>query len=112
MGMVTQLGKVLPPGYITLPFFRSRHGKMTWEPWQKGVKDAMGAMAKRRPWQKVALEKCHGAHGKNGHDPLKGILSGPHGAPGPGPGPWASCKGPGPAAGPGPRARPRGTVRP
>jgi hypothetical protein len=27
-------------------------------------KNAMGAMAKRRPWQKDALEKCHGAHAK------------------------------------------------
>ena len=56
----------------------------------------MGAMAKKRErWHgshgkkatmdKAALAKCHGAHGKNGQDPLKGILSGPRGGPGPGP---------------------------
>ena len=27
-------------------------------------KNAMGAMAKMRPWQKDALEKCHGGHAK------------------------------------------------
>jgi len=29
---------------------------MPWEPWRKGVRHAMGAMAKRWPWQKDALE--------------------------------------------------------
>jgi len=37
-------------------------------------------MEKMQPWQKGALEKCHGTHGQKGHDPLKGILSGPRGA--------------------------------
>jgi len=47
---------------------------------QKGVTHVMNAMAKRRPWQKGTLEKCHGTHGKKTSYPPKGILSGPHGA--------------------------------
>jgi len=42
-------------------------------------KNVMEAMAKRQPWQRGALEKCHGTHGKKGRDTLK-ILSGPRGA--------------------------------
>jgi len=42
----------------------------------KDANNAMGAMARRRPWQQSTLDKCHGAHGKNSHDPLKEILSG------------------------------------
>jgi len=53
---------------------------MPWETWRRSVNNAMGAMAKRQPWQKGAMQKCHGTHGKKGHDPLKGILSGLHGA--------------------------------
>ena len=52
LGMCKSLVFVLNPGYLTCPFLRSRHGKMLWEPWQNYVKHAMGAMAKRRPWQK------------------------------------------------------------
>jgi len=52
---------------------------MPWEPWQKGVTNEVGAMAKGRPWQKDALVKCHGAHGKMAMSALKGMLSGPHG---------------------------------
>jgi len=32
-----------------------------------GLENLLGAMAKRLPWQKDALEKCHGAYGKKGH---------------------------------------------
>ena len=31
---------------------------------RKGMRHAMGAIAKRRPWQKDALEPGHGAHRK------------------------------------------------
>ena len=41
-------------------------------------------MAKRWPWQKGALENCHGAHGIFVCTPAKGFPWGP----GPGPGPW------------------------
>ena len=46
----------------------------------KVLKKDMGATAERGPWQKDALEKCHGTHGEKGRDPLKRLLSGPHGA--------------------------------
>jgi len=41
---------------------------MPWEPWQTGVTNAMEAMAKKRPWQKHALDKWHIIHGKKGND--------------------------------------------
>jgi len=43
------------------------------------AKRPMGATAKRRPWQKDALENCYCAHGKKVMNHLKGILSGLHG---------------------------------
>ena len=55
----------------------SRHGKMSWEPWQRSVTNGMGAMAKRRPWQTTAMENVMAPMAKKVMTPLKGILSGP-----------------------------------
>ena len=64
------------PWLFILPILMVLAWKNAMGAWRKGVRHAMGAMAKRRPWQKDALETLHDAHGKKAIKPLNGISSG------------------------------------
>ena len=63
-GDVHLAGVCVEPWLFIFPCRRSRHGHMSWEPWQKDVRHAMEATAKRRQWQNNTLGTCHGVHRK------------------------------------------------